>query len=221
MGYRSKFIATISNKLTLNMSLELNDWVEYSRGHKDFDKKHFYTLLMDNDNGKAISDEEYLTVFEHFPNYTDLITRLKRYYSASRPIEIDNLEQFLIQKVKKDIEQKCRAIDDKELLSILNKDIKFIEDFNKVDAAQLGDWHGEFMALLVDYILDNRYSKDRRVYALFESFYGLTHNYHLVWYLGSPLIDVNINFDYYFDIWTTGGEYAITENGVIVSKRNN
>lgn len=200
------------------MSLDLNDWIDYNNGIKDFDKSHFYTLFMDNNNGKTIVDEELQIVFQNMPNSIKLAERLKEYYAVRRQNNVINTEEFLKETVREDIEQKKIAINDKELLSILNKKIEFVKDYNKVEEAQLEEWHSEFIMLISDYTIDLRISKDKRIYALFEAFYGLTHNYQLVWYLGSPLLNTEINFDNYLDIWSVGGEYAVTENGIIVSK---
>ena len=201
------------------MSLELNDWVSYCKGNKYFDKSHFYTLLMSDDDQQGISEHDYRTIFEYFDHSNELITRLRDYHSAASQNINEKTKEYLIEKVGNDLVQKSTAIDDMEILSILKNEIKFIDDFNSVETAQLGEWHGEFTSLIMDYILDEEGPKDAKTSSLFEAYYGLTHNYHLVWYLGSPLLNISIDFDYYFDIWKASGDYAITESGVITSYR--
>lgn len=200
------------------MSLELNDWIDYCEEKKDFDKSHFYTLFLQEDNSKGFSSYEYQKIFKYFSEKDELINRLTQYFSHENyKSQIDDLKTFLILSTRKDIEEKKQALDDDELLNILSRNIYFVEDFNEFCDYQLDEWNGEYISLLGDSF---RRTRSNEEYALFEAYYGLTSNIQLVWYLGSPLLDTKINFDHYFDIWKVGGDYAVTENGIYVSTIN-
>ncbi len=197
------------------MDLKLDDWIDYCESKKDFDKSHFYSFFLRNDNKKGFSDYEYQKIFKYFTNKDELIRRLKEYFSKENYInQIDDLKDFLILSTRKDIEEKKQVLDDDELLKILDKKIYFLEDFNEFSEYQLDEWNGEYISLLGDSFRKTRSNEE---YALFEAYYGLTNNIQLVWYLGSPLLGIELNFDYYFDIWKVGGDYAVTEDCIYVS----
>ena len=199
------------------MNLLLRDWKLNYDGKEEFDKSHFHTRLM-KEGDEAFTEKEYQLIFNSFPHADELILRLKKYYSEEHQ-EIISGKDELISTVAKDLKEKSVAIDDDEIASVLALPLKFADKISEVERAQLNEWHADYISILNDYILDVRYSDGPKVSALFEAYYGLTHNYQLVWYLGRPLIETNINFDYYFDIWRCGGEYAVTAEGVIISKR--
>lgn len=118
----------------------------------------------------------------------------------------------------KDAKEKSVLFIENEIEVLLNKPVKYVEDTEIILNAKLKKWqHEEYIDVIDDYVFDCLLSNEIKFHALFEAFYGLTNNFQLVWYLGSPLIHTDVNFDNYFDILKVGGEYAVTENGIIFS----
>ncbi len=127
------------------MSLELTDWIDHHEGRKEFDKSHFYTLLMEQ-SADSISENEYERFFQFFTGKELLKQNLKSYFKKIDYREkISDLKSFLLMATKEDINEKKQLISDDELLEILNKEIIYVDDFSQVSKAQLGEWHAEFM----------------------------------------------------------------------------
>lgn len=201
------------------MSLELEDWIDFNKGIKEFDKSHFYTLLMDNDDGISITEDEINLVFSFFPNSHELSNRLKSYYSnVDFRKSIHDLPKYLIQATTEDVKSKLKLFISDELKPFLENEIHFVESIEEITSSKLEDWQNEhYIDIISDHVYDCRISGEK-IIALFEAFFGLTRDYQLTWYLGSPLIKSEINFDNYYDIWKVGGDYAITNDRVIVSR---
>ncbi|WP_010183029.1 hypothetical protein [Aquimarina agarilytica] len=202
------------------MSLELQDWISYCKGEKDFDKSHFYTLLMNNDDGKEVSLEEISNVFNSFPNAVLLAERLATYYSKESFLDkIDHIKDFLVEKTINDITSKRLLFKGDDLEEYLKNKVYYVDKIDDVLNAKMSFWQNEeYIDVIEDHLFDNRLITTPKIETLFEAYFGLARNYQLVWYLGSPLINTGINFDYYFDIWKVGGDYAITEDAIIVSR---
>ncbi len=220
MLLKMKLLCILLDNL-INMNLQLEDWKAFCEGEKDFDKSHFHTLLMKNEYHEDISKEEYNNVFKYFPNSTELIIRLQNYYSNKNYLhEIIDVKEYLLSNTMADINEKSILFYESDIKEFLKGDINYVDDIKEVSEAKLkGCLNEEYIDIIDDHIFDSLYVKNSRVNALLEAFFGLTRNYQLVWYLASPLIDSEINFDHYFNIWKVGGEYAITEKGIIVSRK--
>lgn len=208
----------------MKMEQQLKNWIDFCEGKSDFDKSEFYTLFMEgNGEDGRRSEEELKSIFQFFPNNEELIKRVQNVFLLSERINDPN--SFVLNATKKDLTEKLKIlsiINETELIESIKKDVCFVSN-SQIDEQELleDEFHHEFVSVIDDYLTDHWISQDNKIYALFEAFYGLAHNYGLVWYLGSPLISTEIDLDNYFDVWQYGGFYALTENqGVIVSRRD-
>lgn len=202
------------------MDKQLIEWINFCEGKVDFDISHFYTLFFegDADNGYR-SDVELDAIFKYFRNSEDLKLRLRNTTQTIDLEEPDDMATFLIDSTFKDVQEKKKFIDDEELLKFLAKPVNYIDDIESVRKSQITDWqYEEYMALVGDTISELKYSTEKKVYALFEAFYGLTTDYNMVWYLGRPLLKTTVNLDHYFDLWRFGGRYCISSDGILVSR---
>ena len=204
------------------MSNLITDWQAFCEGRKAFDKSHFYTLFMDN-----LSDNDLDIIFSYLPNTAGLISRLKNALDKKRYIKLnlENRKKRLIELVYLDLQQKKTLLQEAgqdEIVSIIeNAKYHFIENTDSALEYKINnDIHFELFDTVAFDISQNRISNEDKIYAIFEAFYGLVEMYEVVWYLGAPLVNTSINFDYYFELWAMGGDYALTKEGVIVTGLN-
>lgn len=202
------------------MSLEIKDWVDFCKGVKDFEKSHFYTLFMDNGNGKEISASELETVFSYFPNTDNLIKKLQNYYSP--PTEAKNVNMssdYYLGELHSYLSEVSDLFIGDELEPYFSNDMVYVDSFETILSAKQNHWQNEqFVDVIDDYFFDNRIVSSKQVTALFEAYYGFVHNFQLVWYLGSPLIGTDLKFDNYYNLWRVGGDFAFTEDQIVISK---
>lgn len=186
------------------------DWINLCEGKKSFDKSHFFSLFQADDNGDFFSEEELRKILDYFDEKDELFLRLNNYFNNQKE-ETEDIKDFLIHKMESDLLEKRKLITDAELLTIIDQPIEFVDGISFVFNAQQSSWmHHEIISEIEYSMLAAKTLKTPEVYALFEAFYGLSQNYNLVWYLGKPLLDIDINVDNYFDIWKMGGEYAFS-----------
>lgn len=198
------------------MNLNTKDWVDFCKGRKYFDKSHFLTLLMKINYSKPIDDEDYNNLFCFFPNESSELKKRLSSYFEEKP-KINSKEDYLISNTKKDLAEKLLVIEDDYNKTNLAQEVKYHDDYGFIEENLNEEDHGQFFSELFDFMVTQKKSKDKKIYALFEAYYGLTNNYQMVWYLGAPLLKSKINFDYYYNIWKVGGEYVITDKGIYVS----
>jgi hypothetical protein len=138
------------------------------------------------------------------------------------PLVINKLaENEIVSLVKKSIHEErkmCEELGNTELVSIIDS-ISAYEIIAKPGFKHLPDdiphhWINEFLG---DHFMDQRVSGSIQTMGLFEAFYGLVNNDELVWFLASPLIKTNFNFNYYFQVWKGGGDYRIVKEKVLVA----
>ncbi|MEP2990748.1 MAG: hypothetical protein ABJL11_17670 [Parasphingorhabdus sp.] len=198
----------------------LQEWCDYCEGRQEFDTGDFYTLFHDD-----ISDDHIKTALSYFPNKDDLYVRVKKVRDVNyRTAESSKISQSnLIDLAQKDLQEKraaCVAENDDEVVAAIDiAKPRFVEDDEALFTAKSGI-DSNYQSSVAYYLGAKRISHDKTYHALFEAFYGLTNTYEIAWYLGAPLIDTDINLDYYFDLWSAGGDYALTETELLVTRRN-
>ena len=195
----------------------LNDWKEFCEGRKNFDKSHFFALFWEGINQKDLEN-----VFKYFPNSIELTDRTKEYlFGTKENISESVIKNILISLVIKDLNQKKTIINENsDLLELIETlDVEFIQDFKKVLLLKNTSPYIDFFDTINDKLSDNWIIEDKKTFALYEAFYGLTKNYEMVWYLFNPLFKINFNCEYYFKLSTLGGVYSFSNNKILVSKR--
>lgn len=208
----------------MNKEKMLSDWMSFCEKKKNFDKSHFYTLFH-----YRWQPSELKIIFKYFADYKVLEEKIMRYLNSDRYNAIQKGNNFktipidenkLVTLIKSDLSEKkkvCQKFKDFELVDIIeHAKIEFVsvEDFTSLLETDIPD--GWIIELLNDYFIENRISNEDSIYALFEAYYGLTANYQLVWFLGSPLINVEYNFNSYIELWENGLDYLVGHNHVFV-----
>jgi hypothetical protein len=192
------------------------DWCNFCEGKIAFDKSHFYTLFWENNEQDKITRSDLVEIFKYFPKSKELFNLMESYlFDKSEKRNTTN--DYLIELAKKDIYQKISL--SKKLDHFKSYPIHFINDFKVVEELKNHEDYFSFYDEVSDMISDKWLLEDKKTFALQEAFYGLAKNYEIVWYLFSPLINVRINFEYFFEFTCLGGVYSIHDNKIIISRR--
>ena len=196
------------------------DWVNFCEGRADFDKGDFLTLFHED-----IDEQDLNAALSYFPNSGQIAQRIhavKAVYPVNRTTWIVDPEMAL-QIALDDLSERRKAVErwqyDK-LLSVIEKaKPRFVSDERIFKEARFNGWNGDLVCTVGDYADECWLDHTRQYYALFEAFYGMTSTYQIQWYLGQPLMKTDVNFGRYFDLWKAGGDYALTEDELIVFQK--
>lgn len=204
----------------------LTDWIEYCEGRGEFDRSHFYCLLMDD---PPPTDAFLEAVLRYFPARAELKRRIKLVKHPNLLVEnIDrgdaghdrlrtHLRQYLLELAKV-----CEAAGEADIAEqMLSARMVYCDDRELVDAksASLDEPQCELIEVVGDHL--GRRSADRhaRDYALSEAFYGMTSSFELCWYLNAPLRGHQYDFEPYVRFWALGGLYVWTADGILITSR--
>ena len=196
------------------------DWVDFCEGKADFEECDFLTLFIED-----FDEQDLNAALSYFPNSGQIAQRIhavRAVYPVNRSTWIVNPEMAL-QIAVDDLSERRKAIErlqEEELLSVIEKaNPRLVSDERIFKEARLSGWNSALVTL-VGYYADECWLDYTRQYdALFEAFYGMTSTYQIQWYLGQPLMKTDVNFGRYFDLWKAGGDYALTEDELIVYQR--
>ncbi len=191
----------------------LKDWCNYCEDKKDFDKSHFYTLFWDDSEKEKLTPNDLNIIFSYFNEKEKLIEIMNNYLflSENNKITEDN-EIFLI---KNDIKEKIKL---SKVLDFISSYKISVSDLEKVEESRNELEFLNFYDEISDIVLDNWKIEDKKTNALYEALYGLTYDYELVWYLFSPLLNLNITFENYYLLKKIGITYSIFNKEIIYSK---
>lgn len=193
------------------------DWCQFCEGKNSFDKSHFYTLFWED-----ISQNDLKEIFKYFPNPDGLFLFTNEYlFGKTRRVSESVINKMLIELALGDLNEKKNLIDSNSNLSSMLNDIKveFINDNLFVETSRNNIPYVDFFDTISDKLMDSWIIEDKKTFALYEAFYGLTKNYEMVWYLFKPLFSIDINLECYFQFTSLGGIYSLIENKLIVSKK--
>lgn len=188
----------------------LKDWCNYCEGKEDFDKSHFYTLFWDDSEEEKLTENDIDIIFSYFNEKEKLIEIMRDYLFPNKSNQkfINNV----ILLIQKDIEEKIR----------LSEKLNFISSYkislSKIENVEKSRNEIEFLSYfdeISDVVLNNWKVEDKKANALYEALYGLTYDYEMVWYLFSPLLNLNIDFKYYYELKKQGIVYSI-KNKIIL-----
>lgn len=198
------------------MNETIKDWILFCEGTKKFDSFYFHTLFWED-----ITPNNLISIFKYFPNSEELFN-LTNDYLFGEYQKSNVTTKLLIDLAISDLEEKKKLISsDMKLMNLLsNLIVEFVSDYKIVEKSQSEIFYSNFQSTISDILFDNWVSEDKKMYALYEAFYGLTKDYQIVWHLFSPLLKVNVDFENYIKLFCAGGIYSISDNKLIVAKRN-
>ncbi len=205
------------------MTIQLIDkWLKFCINEQQVDKSEFYTLFL----GK-LTEEEIKTIFSPFKHSEKLEKRLLNVKSVQpQLIDYADRNEHILTQIKNDVSSKksiCSKQEDDELESILNNaTITFVteQEFENIKNSEEAWPNEEVMDLVGDTLRDEIENYTEKTSILTEAFYHLTNDYNLVWYLMVPFYGDYFCNNSYYELWRTGVEYVITEEGIFAWDRN-
>lgn len=198
----------------------LKDWCDFCEGRKKFDSYHFSTLLMETMlEGYTIELDEF---FKEISKYFDPSI----YKNLEHTFKNTNLNSGDIwQWVKKDLIEKKKIFSDLEEASNLEKLIEAqsyvtVHDRTLLDNLRMSDINTILYETSGDYAINNRIDDDR-LYALEEVFYNIACDYDLVRGLLAGVINGDVDFSNYLEIYRRGCDYVVGEENIIIYTPDN
>ncbi|MEE9339170.1 MAG: hypothetical protein V3U87_13915 [Methylococcaceae bacterium] len=209
------------------MHQNIIDWHDFCKNKQNFDTSHFYTLFFIDEY--HLTNTDLMDIFQYF-NQPALLTKkvLSVYDVQEQTNKTEPTNEATISNlVLKDIGEKLRIcdefLDDDDFPSpeILEYPITFTNNEGDFDIKK-NDLYNNIAYELLDCVGDaliNILDKENKaVWALLEAFYGLTTDFTLKWYLASPMYLESVNFNAYFNLWSSKADYLITEKEILVFK---
>ncbi len=195
----------------------LADWCAFCEGSADYDQYHFSTMLM----GVFVADlTPEVDVFLH------------RFTNTFPPALYDNLARIcddalpdrdILPWIRRDLGHKLALLDAdsnaerRNIERFLAKDnFTLTEDFSSLpDIASASPNFDAIYFAENDYVIDHC-MRDPKMLALREALYHIATNYALAHAIMSPLLNGNINFGNYFEVYLRGGEYVVAAESIVV-----
>ena len=206
------------------MDQQLAEWVDFCQGRRNFDDSHFYTLFFEGEgeNGRR-SEEELKIIFQELPKGQALFQiAFKELTSQISDDFPSDIESYLIENTRNDLIQKKPIIEqegEQKIIELLAGKIMVIDDMERVEESRAASWvDAQIDAIVGDYCTYHLEFDSPSIFALKEAYYGFFTDLNMVRYLLSPLVKPPINFEFYYNLWKVGGDYSVTEDGIIVSR---
>jgi hypothetical protein len=191
---------------------QLQDWKLLCNEGKPYERGYFYTLFME------ITFDDIENIYRYAPNSEKLILKMKNYF-LQKEIKFnkgDITPELLEVLIKLDFEEKKELfLAHNEFNELLQKwEFVYIKNYDEV-VDMIGD--DELSQYFFDYVSDYKINKDKMVYIIYDSLYGLTTDFDFQLYLFEPLLKLKYTGEYMFQFRNLGGIYAITDNVVYYS----
>ncbi|QDT18445.1 hypothetical protein [Gimesia chilikensis] len=196
-------------------SQEINDWMSFCEHKRSFELDHFSSMFMElyleSLTEKEKSDLE--TVFSYIPNKSRILDKMFRLDFRAD----DKTENEITNLVLQDLKEKRRIIDSPSLIQAMDYGVNAIMSDEEKFAEYAGcELNCLFYHDMANYFVQHLSKNDVKFRALSNAFYGLASNAHLQWALTCDLLNLDLSFDNYFELYLIGVDYAISEKGIYV-----
>lgn len=190
----------------------LDDWHALVEGRADIGKCQFIALFKENSQPVEVA-----AILDGFKQGPALAERTLQVLAAGTmpclyllPTQRGTPEQ-LVAATRRWLDVQAAFFErtgDEELMALTRNarviykpkaDLDAITDFDIP-----GSWANEALGDAARDAIDFHTSAD---HALLEAWYGLAADYGLAWYIAMPIMDLDVDFTPYFDIWRLGGRY--------------
>ncbi|QDU94843.1 hypothetical protein [Lignipirellula cremea] len=195
----------------------IRDWCDYCEGKCDVEVSHFDTLFM-----SELGPDELKVVCSYFPNHLELISNISTLWHGDIQLTQQKQRDRIAELAAFDIAEKKPIIQkegETELLRVIQQaKYTFVDWDDFVSVRESDRTVGAFIEAVGDHVLYELLPRDRKTLALFSALYYFGNSLELRWSLISPLFNERkYRFRSFLDLWTIGGRYAVTSNGVILS----
>jgi hypothetical protein len=193
---------------------ELKDWCDFCEGTLPYESGMFHGMFMEmfSESLSEADRNDLRKVFSYVPNSSRALEKMFRMDDRAD----DRTEQEIVDLVLRDLQEKGRVIDDPELLGAMDKGVReIVVDDSRFQEVRQEALNAEFIHAVCDRV-NNASPQNWIIYELSEAFYYLAHDLHLQHALEADLVNADINFDNYFDLYMIGVNYALDTTGVFV-----
>ncbi len=188
----------------------LEDWREFIKGSKAFDKSHFTTL---------ISELAQSEVGEVFSTFRSGELSAERALAAIRR----DAHTSIGREARRDL---AHGVIDEDKKNVHSAGEKFPAKNFEVQIApradvrdlQSGDLNLEIVYLLGDIFSDDFDFGDEKLIALLEVCYGIANSYDVARHIISPIVDSKFETDARFRLWLSNSILVYATDGVVISK---
>lgn len=194
---------------------EIRDWRKFCEGGSAYTPDHFSSLFMEcfleplTDKDK----NDLRTVLSLVPGGTRVLEKMLRLDDSASHKSNEELKEL----VASDLIEMRKIIHSTELLAVIDAGvIEIISDDGGFEVACDCKANRLFIHELSEFFLKLTRGRDARIRALSNAFYGLSNNMHLQWSLTADLLNLDVNFDNYFELYLVGVDYAVCADRVTV-----
>lgn len=220
------------------MNEAISKWKAFCEGGTNYDSSDFIGLLA----GKW-TDDDLNEILRLVPLKEAVIARLKEVYNSSqdgnyvylRPKKEDagtlddlatSIERFIDSQrrylLQFDISSETRKWLERSDIKVTFVSTDELRSFDPNDDVMpfIREWELEYQKYRPEAMLDitTADSVEYRVMSgINEALYGLAADYHLAWFVMSPLFATEIDYRQYFEFWRKGGECFLTDSQILVA----
>lgn len=194
---------------------ELQDWLLFCEDEHTVDPNHFATMFMELYLAPLTEKDkqDLALIFSHVSNSEHILEKMIRMDARAE----DKTESDIIDLVNSDLKEMRQFINSQPVLDAIDRGIaEEVKNETHFEVAVDSDLNHQFIHILSDFFVGQLANSDGKIRALSNAFYGLASNLHLQWVLTADLLNTDLNFNHYFELYLIGVDYAITRNGAVV-----
>jgi hypothetical protein len=193
---------------------ELKDWCDFCEGRTPHEHGMFSSIFMEmfSEPLREADRNDLRKVFSYVPNSSRALEKMLRMDARAD----DKSEREIVDLVLRDVQEKRRIIDDPQFLAAMDKGVReIVVDASRFQEVAQEALNADFIQAVCDHV--NEIGPHNRILSeLGNAFYYLAHDLHLQHALAADLINADINFDNYFELYMIGVDYALDSTGVLV-----
>lgn len=192
---------------------EVRSWIDFCEGKSLLSSEQFSGLFMELYSAPLTDKDkdDLRSIFGAVPNSAEALDRMFRLDALA----VSKSEDEIIDLVRRDLLEMRQLVTSPILLDAMNApiEITLVQDaFQQVCDCEMNRLFFHEMATRFVEEMARHHS---RIRGLSNAFYGLASNVHLQWALTADLLDIEANFDNYFELYLVGIDYAVGNNHVL------
>ena len=194
---------------------EIQEWRKFCEGNSAYTPDHFSSLFMECYLEPLTEKDknDLRTVLSLVPGGTRVLEKMLRLDDAASHKSNEEIKEL----VASDLIEMRQIIHSTELLAVIDAGvIEIVSDDGGFEDACNCKANRLFVHELSAFFVKETRGHDARIRALSNAFYGLSNNMHLQWALTADLLNLDVNFDNYFELYLVGVDYAVCADRVTV-----
>ena len=202
------------------------EWVDFCRGKTTItDDDHFSKMFYDLYSEPFTRDEVDLltSAFENFENAGGVLNKILRLEFRGARKSNDELLSL----VSDDLKQKRKFVEQvvssnanaRAILSVIDSGrYSFTDDHGTFQQRQAHNLSRSFRAIFANHFMRllRKDKCDRKIRMLCDSFYGIAHDVWLNWALTANLLQLDVDFENFFELYAAGANYCIDDESIVI-----